>query len=87
MYTPEKLKELFPADYDLSKEYLIETHQGAVARLSSGLFRKVGVVDDLSENPDGTMILLEKLSEKPSPTVKKSPRTSKSYKAKESYNA
>ena len=41
MYTPEKLKELFPADYDLSKEYLIETHQGAVARLSSGLFRKV----------------------------------------------
>ncbi len=85
MYDHKKLRELFPGDYDeLSKEYIIETHRGAHAKMNAGTHRKVGEVDDYSQNEGGTMILLEVLKEvvtAPAITSTKPP------KSKELFNA
>ena len=74
MYTPEKLKLLFPKTFDPAKNYLIELPLQAKAKVSAGTHLHIGTIDDLSENPEGVMVLLEVLPSKP-PTNPSRPKT------------
>ncbi len=69
MYTIQKLQEVLGKTIiKLDGDYVLETHRGAVVKLQSGSFKKIGEVSDYSLNEQGTMVVLEKI---PPPAPKK----------------
>lgn len=63
-YSPKLLKKHLGMKYDPEATYIIETHRGAKTRTATdSTLRVVGTVPDSSENEEGTMVVLERLSQ------------------------
>lgn len=58
-YSPAILKEHLGKKFDPAKDYVIDTHRGATARIAAKTHKEVGRVPDSTEDEKGTMIVLE----------------------------
>ena len=61
-YTMETLKKHLGKDFNPDATYSLATHSRAASRVVQGTHRIAGKVPDFTSNEDGTMIVLEKLS-------------------------
>ena len=68
-YTPEFLKEYLGDAYDPKAEYVIDTHNGAVARAFDSGWKRVGEVPDSAPGEGGTMIVFRRVTKEESLTV------------------
>lgn len=71
-YTYDQLRRVLKDRFDPEAEYVLETHGGAIVKQGQG-WEAVGEVQDSTDNPKGTMVIMQKPQPKEPETIHPEP--------------